>query len=587
MPRDEHADDGADEGRVRGTAAEGAVDESDPTRRDVLARTGGSVAAGVAATLAGRGLVGTVEAATNRTDRRPEAAAENPEATFPQSVASGDPTPDGVVLWTRLAPDRYRDGESVTATVARDEAFDDVVGTYEVPGGVVGPGTDYTVRLTLDGELDPGTAYHYRFAYRGVASRTGRCRTLPAPDASPDSVSFALCTCQDYRNGYYGAYGHVAEADVDFLVHLGDFIYESAGPSAYDGRDVELPSGASQAMDLADFRHLHRTYRTDRFLRRALRRHTLIATWDDHEIVNNRYWDYEADAPGCWPADHPAANDAERLRDLFADGIRAWWEYLPARVRYDEDAPLRERIRLNREFAFGDLVDLVVTDERLHRSEQAGTQRARQLSFQSDDESGSSRTILGERQREWFLDSLDASEATWTAWANEVLNMAFSLREDGNRVYNADAWDGYEAERATITDALADVANAVALTGDMHTALAGYVQQSYPDDDEASPSRVGVEFMTPAVTSVNLGELLELPDGEFGRRLASELVAETNPHVEFFDSHHWGYATVTFTPDNCTYSAWAVDKDSDEMGDRERLVTLRVRAGETEIRDVR
>jgi alkaline phosphatase D len=575
----------SDDGRSsRGT------DETERTRRDVLDAVGGSLAAGVAATLGTRSVSRPVAAEAARTDGRPTAESDadvSPEATFPQSVASGDPEPDGVLLWTRVAPGAYDAETPLYAEVARDEAFDSVVGVYEVPAARFGGDCDHTVKLALDGDLSPDETYYYRFSYDGVRSRVGRCRTLPAADASPERVRFAVCTCQDYRNGFYGAYGHVADDDVDFLLHLGDFIYESGGPSAYDGRGIDLPSGGTKATGLADFRHLHRTYRSDEFLQRALRRHTLVATWDDHEIVNNRYWDYEADAPGCGPEDHPASDDPAALRELFADGMRAWWEYVPARVGYDPDADLRERLRLYRHFRFGDLLDLLVTDERLYRSEQPGTPAGRQLSFEAGDgDADADQTMLGAEQLRWFETRLDESDATWTGWANEVLGMAFSLRQDGERLYNADAWDGYEAERRRLVDRIRDVDNFVAMTGDMHTALAGYLQPTYPEDEAASPDRVGVEFMTPALTSVNLAELLDLPGDEWGRRLVSNLVRETNPHVRFFDSHHWGYATVEFAPDACTYTAWAVDKASDDPGDRRRLAKLRVPVGDVEIRDV-
>ncbi|QIO23963.1 alkaline phosphatase [Haloarcula sp. JP-L23] len=499
------------------------------------------------------------------------AAGPPSSAVFPQGVASGDPTPTGAVLWTRVSPDAHREGVPLRLTVARDAALSNTVGSWRVPADRVAD-HDYTVKAALDGELAPGRRYYYRFAYDGATSPVGRCRTLPAPDASPNRVAFALATCQDYRNGYYGAYHHVANEDVDFVVHLGDFIYERGG-GQFDDRSLSLPSGENVVMDLDDFRYLHRTYRTDRFLQEALAAHSIIQTWDDHEIVNNRYWDYEAGRPYAGRGDHPRNDDPEFMTQLFADGIRAWWEYTPTRVAYDPDAgSLLDQIALWRRYRFGDLVDLFVTDERLYRTAPAdGAQFGARIG-ESDGEI--TETMLGERQRQWFTDRLAASDATWSAWANEVLAMEFDLDLGGVDLLNADAWDAFAAERDRILRAAAESdSSLVALTGDMHTALAGYI--------EGRDRRYGVEFMTPAITSQNLRELLGLPNDPEVRRLVERYVQEYNPHVRFFDSHDWGYATVEFTPDACTYSAYGVDKRTNSANANRRLLArFRCPAGE-------
>ena len=245
--------------------------------------------------------------------------AVDPERAFPQGIASGGPTPSGVILWTRVAPDVYDPDEPVAVVVAHDEDMEETAYRGIIADSEAIRAHDHTVKVDLDGELDPDATYHYRFVHDGVASRVGRCRTLPAPDASPERVSFAVLTCQNYQNGYYGAYHHVAEEDVDFLVHVGDFIYESAtdhftglGSPDLPDRQLSLPSGNDRAHTLEDYRYLYRTYKSDRFLREALRRHTLIPAWDDHEIANDIYWDPEADAPR---AEHPL------------DGESVHWNY--------------------------------------------------------------------------------------------------------------------------------------------------------------------------------------------------------------------------------------------------------------------
>lgn len=251
-----------------------------------------------------------------------------PSETFPQPVASGGPTPTGVILWTRVAPEVFDPTIPLLVQVAEDERFDDVV--YE---GICRDepqirAHDYTVKIDLDGHLAPNHEYYYRFVYDRVVSRTGRCQTLPGPDDSPDSLRFAVLTCQNYSNGYYPAFHYVAKEDIDFLIHVGDSIYESGdghftgpGTDEYEGRDISLPNGHECVWGLEDYRYLYRTYRKDEFFQEALESHTLIPSWDDHEFVNNIYWDSKTDAPG---GEHPRDDNPDFMTDLVADAMHAW-----------------------------------------------------------------------------------------------------------------------------------------------------------------------------------------------------------------------------------------------------------------------
>ena len=440
--------------------------------------------------------------------------------------------------------------------------------------------------MDLDGELEPDGRYHYRFRYDGVESRTGRCRTLPAPGSSPERLRLAVVSCQHYQNGYFGAYGHVADADVDFVLHLGDYLYESAdqryrapGAPVYGGRALSLPSGHDVVHTLADFRHLYRTYRSDGLLQAAHENHTFLRCWDDHAVTNNRYWDYEADAPAA--PDHPRGDDPAFMRGLTGAGIQSWWEYTPARIDYDPDADhLHDAFRLWRRLDFGDLASLLLTDERLFRSPppgERGRRRWRPGRLGGDPD----RTMLGDEQRQWLTDAVRSSERRWTVWGNEVLSTPFRVGVGPASVHpNPDAWDGYAYERDRIFAALARAENAVTLTGDMHTTMAGY--QRLPDG-----ATVGVEFMTPSVTSVNIAEAVGVESGlrkRLTRPVASWLAGAMNPHLEFFDSHHWGYSTVEFTRDACTHTTYAVDKTEDDAdADRRPLARFRVPAGSDEI----
>jgi alkaline phosphatase D len=516
-------------------------------------------------------------------------------------VASGGPTPEGVIVWTRVAPSAFDPDQPLAVQVATDEWFDEVVYEGVVEDGEAVAAHDHTVKVDLDGHLDPDSEYHYRFVYDGVASRTGRCRTLPAPGDSPESVRFAVLACQDYLNGYYGAYHHVAAEDVDFLVHVGDFVYESdagefkgLGSYDYPGREKSFPSGREHVQDLEDYRYLYRTYRSDRFLQEALESHTLIAGWDDHEMVNDVYWDYRADAPA---GDHPRGDDPEFMTHLIADAMHAWWEYMPARVHYDPGGEsIQERFRLWRSFEFGDLVTLAMTDERLFRDPP-------REAIPTPDNVGPQyepigRTMLGDVQREWLIDTITGSETTWTVWADEVLTVPLRLGSGPLSIYPVQGgWDGYTRERQKITEAVATagVENYVTLTGDMHCYVAAYQQTSYPGrvrggEGVARGERIGVEFMTPAITSINVAEALHLTRG-WRRRITepvlSWLVPAMNPHIEFFDSHHWGYSVVEFTPEDCTYVGYAVDKTVNSPdAERQVIVAYRVPEGEYELEDV-
>jgi alkaline phosphatase D len=525
----------------------------------------------------------------------------DPEGTFPQSVASGGPTPRGVILWTRIEPERFDPAEPLGLQVAADEGFTDVVydGVVTDDGAIAAH--DYTVKVDVDGHLDPDSTYYYRFVYDGVVSRSGRCRTLPRPDASPESVSFAVLTCQNWLNGYFPALGYVADEDVDFVVHLGDFVYESdaghfkgLGSYEYEGRDLRLPSGYDRVHTLEDYRYLHRTYRTDRFLQRALESHTLIPGWDDHELVNDVYWDPETEAPS---GDHPRSDDPAFMTELVADGMHAWWEFMPARVEYDPAGEsLQERFTLWRHLEFGDLVDLVLTDERLYRDPP-------REAIPTPDNVGPhreppGRTMLGHEQREWLIDTLTGSDATWTVWADEVLTVPFRLGSGPLSVYPVQGgWDGYTRERQTITEAVgaADLDNFVTITGDMHCYIAAYNQTSYPGRvtggaGVAKGDPIGVEFMTPAITSLNAAEALHLTRGwrkRLTEPLGRKLIPAMNPHIEFFDSHNWGYSTIEFTRDECTWIAYAVDKTVDDVdAERDVVTAYRVPEGVTNLEDV-
>ena len=513
--------------------------------------------------------------------------ARRPETVFSLSVASGDPTPTGVILWTRVNPQSWLPGQYLAFEVAEDSLFRRVVARGLVRSESFHPDRDCTVKIDLNGKLAPNRYYYYRFIYNRTSSRTGRCRTLPASTQAIAKVRFAVLTCQDYTNGYYGAFSHLAQEDVDFVIHLGDFIYESAGDPRfqslpYPDRTMVLPSGGIVALDQKDFRFIYRKYRTDRFLQRAMEQHTWIMIWDDHETCNDCYWDYARDCLGA--PDHPYTTDAQygndpaRLNRLKRDAQRAWLEYVPARVTVNASATHPHAyMSIYRKFKFGNLLELFMTDERTYRSahpcgenSEGGGYGARTVSVGCPAQADSSRTMLGTKQRDWLISGVTGSRALWKVWGNEVFTAPLKT---ATAYFNLDAWDGYEAERTYIMRQFADkyVRNLVVLTGDLHTYMASYLKVDYalPQNTDSVPDSsvlpglylrnlVGVEFMTPGVTSANLKEILQghYPPDE----LSETAVKLNNPHVKFFNSDRWGYSVVEFTQNYCLYTAYDVDK---------------------------
>lgn len=528
------------------------------------------------------------------------------QGVFGLSVASGDPSPQGVILWTRINPEAWQAETKLAFEMAATPDF-----AKPLLQGLVEPAEfsserDYTVKIDLDGRLEPGKLYYYRFIYNKTASRTGKARTLPAPSASLERLKLGVLTCQDYTNGYYATFAHLAQEELDFVVHLGDIIYETVGDPTFQSlpfpdRRLTLPSGQLVVQGLEDYRYLYRSYRSDPFFQAALEAHTWIIIWDDHETANDCYYDYDQDCTGL--PDHPYFGDAAASNQLKLASQRAWSEYIPARPPYDPGAsrPL-DALTIYRSFQFGDLAELFMTDERTYRvPPPCGVDQVfgRYASLGCPEQNAPTTSMLGPEQRDWLLEGMKRSRATWKIWGNEVLQMPLKITA---LYFTLDGWDGYQYERELIARELqkAGVKNLVVLTGDLHSALAGYIQTDYSQDDEKS--RVGVEFMTPAVTSANLVEqisgilrtadtkslspeqkrevqelerLLQDPDGAL-----QMAVSALNPHMQFFNSSKWGYSVMEFDRSEATYTCYSVDKSRDDAdASKAILKILRVPQG--------
>ncbi len=487
---------------------------------------------------------------------------------YPQSIASGDPQPSGIVLWTRVDP--AQQGGTYAGQIAWQIATsaDFSPASLLVQGvAALDPAKDNTVKLPLANTvLQPYTGYFYRFIYDQIASRTGQFKTLPAPGASLAQIKLGYVVCQDYGNGFYTALAHLATEPVDYVIHLGDYIYETISAATFQGGPVRavppFPSGSTTLpLNVDDYRHLYQVYRADPNQQAVHERFAYIQLWDDHEFANDCHQDFHPNsntAPADGTTPQPALRQAAN---------QAWSEYGLADTPFDPSQDWEHSIQVYRKFAFGTLADLIVTDERLYRDGPpcgATSDSQRYFTTGCAEITDAARTMLGAEQKAWFLQQMTTSKATWKLWANEVMLMQLKL---ANIYIDLDQWDGYPAERSAILSAIhtAGVKNLVALTGDLHTFLAGYLKPNF--NDLFSPA-MGVELMVGSISSANFAEeiasALHLPSAPVPAKqmnvppsLLEPVIRVANPHIQYWNSSTHGYGILTLTPQQlvCEFKA--------------------------------
>ena len=437
---------------------------------------------------------------------------------FALGVASGDPTPDGVVLWTRLAPDPLNGGgmpeENVAVhwEVALDERFGRVVqsGTE-----VAVPVTGHTVHVEVGG-LDADRWYWYRFMTGAETSRVGRTRTLPEAGAGIDRLRFAFASCQHWEQGYFTAYRHMAEEDLDIVFHLGDYIYE------YEGREGRVRQHTGDEIELlAEYRNRYALYRTDPDLQTAHALFPWVVTWDDHEVDNN----YAADVS------EEEGLPAELFLRRRAEAYQAYYEHMPLRR---SSLPVGARMQLYRAFTYGDLASFAVLDTRQYRSDQPCGDRVKPVCPGVLDPAA---TLLGEDQEAWLQAQLINSTSHWNVIPQQVMMARVDLRAGDEEAVGMDVWGGYEVQRRRLMEFLAArrPSNPVVLTGDIHTNWVNDLKVDYTDP--AAPV-VATEFVG---TSISSGG-----DGSDTRESTEGVLAE-NPAVKFYNSQR-GYVSCDVTP---------------------------------------
>jgi len=397
-----------------------------------------------------------------------------PAGLFTLGVASGYPLPSGVALWTRLAPDPLMPGGGmppqpvrVEWEVARDERMTEIVQRGWVPAVA---DWAHAVHAEVDG-LEPDRWYWYRFRAGGEASPVGRTRTAPAPATMPERLRFAYASCQHYEQGWFGAYRHILAGDPDLILHLGDYIYEASW-----GSNHVRKFGAPEPVTLDDYRIRHALHKTDPDLQAAHAACPWLVTWDDHEVQN--------DYAGLRSV---GLDDPDWFAQRRAAAYKAYYERMALR-RFQ--VPLGAHMRLHTRMGFGQLAEIVMLDDRQHRSPQACAPAWRgggTLTETCAARLDARLTMLGDAQEQWLTAVLDRSQARWNVIAQQTLMAQLDRKPGPGRAFPTDSWDGYPAARQRLIGHLArrKPGNPVVVGGDVHFFAVADLKPDF--DDPASP----------------------------------------------------------------------------------------------------
>ena len=495
---------------------------------------------------------------------------------FTLGVASGHPLPDGVVLWTRLAPDPLNGGGIdpqqdvvVDWEVATDASFTNIVQSSRanpraaVKARAVAEGMlAHSVHLEVTG-LEPATPYYYRFVAGNYESR-GRTKTAPEPTAEVPALAFAFANCQSWQGGLYPAYRHMAQdEELDLVVHLGDYIYDSE-PAQGGPRVHETPAPT----DLASFRNRHAEYKTDPDLQAAHAAHPWVVTWDDHEVEN----DY-AGAHSWY--DQPA------FAGRRAAAYQAYYEHMPLRPSWVLAGQQWRNINLYCQVTYGRLAQFCMLDVRQHRSAQpCGDELvACEDRFRDPivDENGEAHrhTILGpdDAQENWLKGALTSNGPLWNVMASGVLMFEYDHRYPaGSESYYLDGWDGYVATRNHLFEHLLQsrVPNPIVLSGDLHASFVADLKY-HPEDPNDSFKRrdsitIGTEFLGTSISSGLSAGWIE----------TYQNALSANPHVEYFDGRQGGYVRCDLNSDRFRANFLLASSLSDRLSPMRTIASFKV-----------
>lgn len=422
-------------------------------------------------------------------------------APFYHGVASGDPLPDRVILWTRVTYDTL-DPVTVTWKIATDTSITSIVNSGTATTDAT---RDWTIKVDATG-LTPDTWYYYRFEFLGRKSLVGRTKTTA--DGDNDSLRLGIVSCAHYETGYFNAYERMTTRnDLDAIVHLGDYLYE--GGAGTGDRVHEPPH---EILSLDDYRIRMSQHHLDPKLRYAHQQLPWICIWDDHETANNSWM---GGAEGHDPGSEGAWGDRVNA------AVQAYMEWIPMRLPDSADDH-----RAYRTIPFGDLADLVVTDTRLEG-------RDEQVTAIDPSLNDSARTMLGAEQFDWLKGELLDTTSQWKILGNQVMMAPLQLF---GVVFNTDQWDGYPAERTRIYKHVLDnnIQNFVVITGDIHCSWANDLPGPYGSYDPGTGANsAGVEFVATSVTSSNADITV-----------GTGLIQLANPHMKYIDLSQHGYVVL-------------------------------------------
>ncbi|MDO9236780.1 MAG: alkaline phosphatase D family protein [Aquabacterium sp.] len=450
---------------------------------------------------------------------------------FTLGLASGEPRPDSVVLWTRLAPHPLQpDGGMppravpVQWVVAVDAGFKQVVKSGVA---VADPASAHSVHVDVTG-LSPGRTYFYRFESGGQRSPIGRTRTAPAPGAQVDRLRVAVASCQNFEAGTFTVHKEIATADVDLVIFLGDYIYEVDARSYQRQRSHlhKFPS-RPEHFTLADYRMHHAGYKLDADLRACHAAHPWLMVWDDHEVIN----DYTG-------ADALKIPHHETFLNVRTAAYRAYFEHLPVSP---SRAPIGSVMRMHERYEWGQLAEFWTVDGRQYRDKPVCPAKVG-LFWNCKWVDMRERTMLGQDQEYWLAEGLAASTKAWKFIAQPTQVAPGVLGTLMGPLGYADGWDAFPAARERLMAAIAQprVPDVICLGGDVHRHVAANLRLN--PLDPASPI-VASEFVTSSVTSQGLSELL------------NAWVKASNPDVLHMRSDERGYMLLDITPTQtrCTF----------------------------------
>jgi alkaline phosphatase D len=492
---------------------------------------------------------------------------------FQLGVASGDPSPDGFVIWTRLAPEPFdpaylgRAIFEVAWEVAEDAGFARVA---KAGTAWARPHLAHAVHVEVDG-LGPGREYFYRFRLGRYESPVGRALTCPAAGTMPNRLRFAFASCAHYEQGFFSAYRYMADDRPDLILMLGDYIYEDAW-----GERRVRQFDTIEAVTLRDYRHRYTQYRTDPDLQAAHATCPWLVTWDDHE-VDNDYVGMTSEHELCGGAAVREAFPARR-----AAAYQAWYEHMPVRPSRLEPGMA---VRLYGATDWGNLARLYLLDTRQYRSvqvcpalptaERCDFANGRKIlfggaggaNFIDPGEAGCKaaladpkRTVLGDAQERWLAGTLGESAAAWNVLAQNVMVMTVAEGSAESQRHYSDAWAGYPPARERLYAALAQhrTANPVVLTGDIHSFWVNELAN-------AAGRSVGVELVTSSIATSTYDKSAVVP---------------LNPGAKFHDGQHNGYIRCALRRDVLRADIVTIADREDPRSAVDVSATFEIRSGD-------